>query len=91
MKDFINPQTRAREKYLHEVRMNLTETDELYKKWNENKPKVELTKEQIDVLHAKDEENRKRNHNELGESKYWTNEYLEQKYADKTLKDLWEV
>lgn len=88
MKDFTNPITRAKEKLLHEVRMNLTETDELYKKWNENRPKVELTKEQIEVLNHKDEENKKRNHNELGDPNYWTDEYLEQKYADKTLKEL---
>lgn len=88
MKDFTNPKTRAREKFLHEKRMNLTETDELYKKWNENKPKEELTKEQIEALHAREEENRKRNHNELGDPKYLTPEYLEQKYADKTLREL---
>lgn len=88
MKDFTNPKTIAKEKHLHEVRMNLTETDELYKKWNENRPKVELTKEQIDVLRAREEENRKRNHNEFGDPKYWTAEYLEQKYADKTLIEL---
>lgn len=88
MKDFLNQKTRAKEKLLHELRMNVTETDELYKKWNENRLKVELTKEQIELLHARDEENKRRNHNELGESKYWTSEYLEQQYGDKTLKDL---
>lgn len=88
MKDFINQKTRAKEKLLHKLRMNVTETYELYKKWNENRPKVELTDDQIQVLYAKEEENKRRNRNELRDSKYWTSEYLEQQYGDKTLKEL---
>lgn len=88
MKDFLNPKIRAEEKHTHEeIRMNVTETDELRKKWKENTPKVELTDEQLQALYAKEEENKRRNRNELGMKKYWTREYLEQKYADKTLRE----
>ncbi len=87
MKEFLNPKIRSQEKRLHDLRMNQTVTDDYYWEANLNRARVTLTDEQVEQMQARDEENRRRNHNEFGDPKYWTPEYLERKYADKQLRE----
>jgi len=87
MKEFINKQVREHEKHLHELRINITALDDYYWEAQLNRVKIVVTDEQLQILHAREEENRRKNYNAFADPKYWTPEYLERKYADMELKD----
>lgn len=87
MKEFLNKKTNFEEKKLHELRTNITQTDDIYWEAEQNREKIEYTEEQLFMLYEKEEEQKKIRHNEFADQKYFSPEYMERKFSDMEFRD----
>lgn len=79
MKEFLNKKVREAEKILHELRMNVTASDDFYRE-EEIKRKSKYSEDQQKaIMH---EEEKLINQNIFADKKYYTDEYLEKWYGD---------